>query len=79
MLKFNLDCISNADNKKGQDILRGCWSPALNALYSTYVPILFNMTVIMIALPALLERKLALKCPLSLRLILLYNGWRIFY
>jgi peptidoglycan/LPS O-acetylase OafA/YrhL len=28
--------------------------------------------------PALIEKKLALKCPLSMRLILLYD-WRLFY
>lgn len=50
-----------------------------NSLYTSFTPLLFNIAIVLITLPALTERKLIIKVPLSFRVLLQSDFWRPLY
>jgi len=70
---LNTGCTIN-DHRKEKEL--GCYSPIASAFFSALAPLFFNVSVILMILPALLEFKKNSQETLSLRNLILYDGWR---
>lgn len=64
VLYFNLNCTSGYESPSQ---LIGCYSNLENSLYTTFAPMTFNIGLILIVMPALIERNYNPRNYLSLR------------
>jgi hypothetical protein len=75
-LYFNMQC-HNKDLES--ELVFGCFTPLISALYTSVSPLLFNIAVIMVILPALIELEVKPRSHLSLKHFFVSDGWRSFY
>lgn len=70
---LNTGCTIN-EHRKEKEL--GCYSPIASAFFSALAPLFFNLSVILMILPALLKFKKNTHSTLSLRSLILFDGWR---